>query len=226
MANERKYYVYCADNCKFEGMTKEQILTAIEQAISTGEIKDVDSGFITTIKEQNAQSGLKFWVGTIAEFNALTEMQDDCLYIFTDENIVEDIDAAFVELEKRTAAVEKKVFPQGKILYNGELPNGYNLEEQNIIVEDIGNYELVKVECGNYSVVCSGITAENVSRFMGIGTTNVTEAGIFYICVEMIFDKQTDGTWLCRQNHAVYGVDNSNGTQIKPINIKKIIGLM
>ena len=64
-------YVICDQNCKFEGMTKEQILTAIAQAVETGTIGDIDTGFITTIKTING-TPLKFFVGEQAEYDALT----------------------------------------------------------------------------------------------------------------------------------------------------------
>lgn len=89
MAN-RKYYVLCESNCKFEGMTKEQTLTAIAQAVETGEIKEIDSGFITTLKEQNSGNGLKMWVGTQAEYNALQEIEENCFYIIADDTTEAD----------------------------------------------------------------------------------------------------------------------------------------
>ena len=47
--NERNYYVLSENNCKFESFTKEQILSAIQQAVNSGEIKNVDTGFVTKI---------------------------------------------------------------------------------------------------------------------------------------------------------------------------------
>lgn len=88
---DRKYYVLCESNCKFESMTKEQILTAIAQAGETGKIKDIDSGFITTLKEQNGGQGLKMWIGTQAEYNALKEIAENCFYIITDDTTEADI---------------------------------------------------------------------------------------------------------------------------------------
>jgi hypothetical protein len=83
---ERKYYVFCDMNCKFESMTKEQIITAITQAVNDGTVGDIDAGFITTLKEQNAGKGLTFWLGTTAEYNAIPDAQKDanCLYIKTE----------------------------------------------------------------------------------------------------------------------------------------------
>lgn len=83
--SDRNYYVLCEDNCKFPAMTKEQILAAIEQAISTGKIHDVDAGFITKIKEQNRNGALKFWVGTKTEYNAIDKKEHNCFYITTDD---------------------------------------------------------------------------------------------------------------------------------------------
>lgn len=49
---ERRYYVICEYNCKFESMTKEQIIAAIEEA--TGNVPThIDDAFITKLKEIN-----------------------------------------------------------------------------------------------------------------------------------------------------------------------------
>lgn len=101
MADTKKYYVMCGNKCLYEGMTKEQILTAIQQAISTGEIKDVDTGFITKVKEQNRGVALSFWLGTTAEYNAIKaagKVVQNCLYILTDETFAADMQNAFEEL--------------------------------------------------------------------------------------------------------------------------------
>lgn len=92
--SERKYYCYCDANCKFETMTKEQILAAIAQAVETGGIHDVDAGFITKVKEENTGGYVSFWVGTTAQYNAIPEKNPNCMYIFTDgEKIDELLDA-------------------------------------------------------------------------------------------------------------------------------------
>lgn len=90
MSDVNNYYVLCKNNCKFEGMTKEQILAAIEQAVSNGEIKDVDTGFVTKIKERNMGAALSFWVGTQAQYNALETKAENCFYIITDDTTFED----------------------------------------------------------------------------------------------------------------------------------------
>lgn len=67
---DRKYYVLCESNCKFESMTKEQIIAAIAEA--TGNTPtDIDGAFITKIKEQNKNTDMRIWVGSVAEYNAI-----------------------------------------------------------------------------------------------------------------------------------------------------------
>ena len=80
----RKYFVLCEDDCKFEGMTKEQTLAAIAEA--TGNTpQNVDEAFISKIVNQNGGS-LKLWRGTRAEYNALTEKDEaGTIYHITDD---------------------------------------------------------------------------------------------------------------------------------------------
>lgn len=85
------YYVIGEGNNLYEGMTKEEILAAITQAVSTHAISDVDTGFVTTIKEKNKNNPLSLWVGTEAEFNAIEEKDQNCLYIKTDDSTLEAI---------------------------------------------------------------------------------------------------------------------------------------
>lgn len=89
--SERNYYVLCDDNCRFEGMTKEQIYDAIAEATGMTPTP-VDSAFITKIKEQNASHNLKMWKGTEAQYNALEEHDTDTLYI-VGTNKVKSVDA-------------------------------------------------------------------------------------------------------------------------------------
>lgn len=77
------YYVLCDDNCRYVGMTKEQIIAAIAEATGSTPT-NIDSAFITQIKEQNKNNAMKIWVGTRAEFNAITPAADT-LYFFPSE---------------------------------------------------------------------------------------------------------------------------------------------
>lgn len=88
--SERTYYVMCEDNCRFESMTKEQIIAAIAEA--TGNTPThVDDAFITKLKEMNSNQNFSVWIGTTAEYNAIpaAERVQNRLYILTDEDVID-----------------------------------------------------------------------------------------------------------------------------------------
>lgn len=95
--SDRNYWVFCDDNCKFPAMTKEQIISAIAEATGKTPTR-VDDAFITKIKEMNANSNLKFWIGTTAQFNALETKVADTLYILTDDDTVDSIEESLSAL--------------------------------------------------------------------------------------------------------------------------------
>ncbi len=92
---EKKFYVICDDDCRIEGMTKEQIIAAIAEATGATPTA-IDSAFITKIKEQNAGNPISFWLGTEAQFNAAginaeafiaRVDKDGKVYICTDDSL-------------------------------------------------------------------------------------------------------------------------------------------
>ena len=96
-----KYYVLCDDDCRYEGMTREEILTAIEQALEQGFVSDPDSAVFSKVKEIRANATAQIWVGTEAQFNALSPAPtvntsvvrmgaDGVLYLCTDDTTLED----------------------------------------------------------------------------------------------------------------------------------------
>lgn len=135
--SERTYYVICEDNCKFEGMTKEQILAAIAEATGATPTH-IDDAFITKIKEINKNAALKFWIGTQAEYNAIETPEANCFYIFTDSDELSEIE----EIAKETA--EEVCGKFGKVLYNGpSVTNGSSAIS--LTVEGISEYNLIYV---------------------------------------------------------------------------------
>lgn len=79
-----KKYLICDNNCKFEGLDKEETLSAIQQAIEQGGVQNVDPNepFITKIKDKNTGASVSVWVGTEAQFNAIETKEENTLYIF------------------------------------------------------------------------------------------------------------------------------------------------
>jgi hypothetical protein len=108
MANTPRVYVLCDNNCKYESLTKEQIYTAIVEALENGTISDVDTGFVQTIKTIN-NVPLKFFVGKQADYDSLPEMGKQNLFaIITDDTTKENLTAFLEELKSSVEGLERK----------------------------------------------------------------------------------------------------------------------
>jgi hypothetical protein len=102
-------YVICDNNCRYEGMTREQILTAIIQAVNNGSIGNIDTGFITTIKTINDKP-LKFFVGTQAEYEALTPAQTENLFaLITNDTSREGFNTTLEQLLKDVEEAQENI---------------------------------------------------------------------------------------------------------------------
>lgn len=165
--SERNYYVICDDNCRFEGMTKEQIIAAIAEATGATPTH-IDDAFITKLKETNANRQLKFWVGTTAQYNALPEIAENTFYILTDETFGEDISAAIVTLQNEIERIKETTDKKGVILLDDTVPFGTGISFN--ISENIVNYDLVKVQTGNGEILCNVYhSGENELQIVGSG---------------------------------------------------------
>lgn len=98
----RVYYVICSDDCLTEGMSKEQILAAIQQGLAQGYVSDPDAAVISKLRELNANGAVQVWAGTEAQFNALNpapsvhstvirQGADGVLYLCTDDTTLSSI---------------------------------------------------------------------------------------------------------------------------------------
>ena len=106
---ESKYYVICNSGCRFESMTKEQILTAITQAVNEGTIGDINTGFVTTIKTVNGRA-LKFFVGSQSEYEVLTDDEKKNLFaVITNDTNKESLFSAIEEIRAQLDAQETRL---------------------------------------------------------------------------------------------------------------------
>jgi hypothetical protein len=167
-------------------MTKEQILTAIEQAISTGEINDVNTGFITTIKEQNAGIGLTFWVGTQAQYNAIETKSNNCFYIVTDDQTIDieldalktdvaEINENYLNTVNRIDRLSQRVNEFGKIIFEGR-------GVKDTVIEELLNYNVILAKVGVYMYDTDGSTKI-------LYTANILMKGFWYCIKKRFFGK-------------------------------------
>lgn len=100
-----KYNVVGTSDSFYESMTKEEIIAAIVEAVEGGTVGDIDTGFVTILKEINKNIGIRLWVGTTAEYNALLDKPDNVIYIKTDDTTAEDINTALELLQQNIEAI-------------------------------------------------------------------------------------------------------------------------
>lgn len=87
-------------------LTEEQIITLVTNIVDSGSVGDIDTGFVTRLKEQNRGKELKFWVGTQAEYDAIEIAQANTFYIITDDNFKEVTNQAIQALNDRLDNIE------------------------------------------------------------------------------------------------------------------------
>lgn len=151
-----KVYVVCDNSCKYESMTKEQILTAITQAVENGEVKDIDAGFITKLQEQNNKAALTVWIGTSAQYNAIEEKAENCLYILTDETTEEQIvETATMAFDCANAAHDR-LNRFNKVLLEAEWVINSGEQVTTKLNDDVRQYSLIAINYNIYKETANG----------------------------------------------------------------------
>lgn len=155
MPDTRTYYVLCEDNCRFESLTREQIYAAIESA--TGNVPTgVDDAFITQIQETNAQANLKFWVGTQAQYNALSPKPANTQFFITDSTATADaISSAITTHNSNTDAHPTKQDRHKKTTAT-LLSSGWTNHSQTVSVSNVTDSNTVIVSPAAANVVAYG----------------------------------------------------------------------
>lgn len=166
MSEGKKYYCYCDSNCKYETLTKEQILAAIQQAVQGQQIIDPDGGVISKVKELHTGDHVTFWVGSRAEYNALQgNVERNCIYIINDDTSADDLDKKMKELEEKVEAA------QGACGTN----NACSFDPQLTIAAPGGTMTECSIMCKHYTFIQTG------------GTSDLGERGMVYFTVVVDF---------------------------------------
>ena len=167
MANTPTVYVICDQNCKFESMTKEQILTAITQAVNEGTISDINTGFVQTIKTINGK-GLKFFVGEQSEYEALTaEDKQNLFAIITNDITKEALFTALEELQSKCASLENSLRTGSFVVEkatNAEIAKTLRVYEQGDLIIVRGLYLINACTSGNSTIHTLMLMIEDLER--------------------------------------------------------------
>jgi len=246
-----KYYVLAKGKNLEEAMSKEQTLAAIVQAVETHAISDVDTGFVTKLKERNKNKPFMVWIGTTAEYNAIVTKEENCLYIPTDDVEFADLLASIADLNadvteigetvnEHTSALQTlsgTVESQGIYINNRiaisaapiidqEVEYGSSLDYENESDLPLTSYKLVTVTAGTAGDILCNVqidSANNRAYIKGVGNAMTgNTAGITLIRIAIIFNTSTDKLI---QNTSTAVVMTSGGTTIAGQKITRIMGV-
>jgi len=106
------HYIYDDLNNRIEGLSKEEIYALIDEVIASGELPtEAQTAFVTALKSIVDGNPYKIGFCTTAEYNELEaqgELQEDALYIITDDSSYNDlinyIDNKILELKNNEIA--------------------------------------------------------------------------------------------------------------------------
>ena len=155
------YFCFDERNCKFETLTKEQILAAINQAALGGTI-DPDAAFITKVKEANGGGYVTFWVGTQAQYNVLPSIDKNCVYIITNSTKDADLQAELARIEGIAEGGAKSV-----LLWENKslVATGFGQEK---VALDLSMYSFVVVQFGTRTQTTASGTVTLMMESVGL----------------------------------------------------------
>ncbi|MBR2679366.1 MAG: hypothetical protein IKG80_04130 [Clostridia bacterium] len=219
---------YVVDDLKnlTESLTKEQILAAIVQAVEQHAVADVDTGFVTMLKEQNYGNALKMWVGTTADYNALETKEDNCLYLLSDDATYDDLIASISRVKQiQNEALAKN----GAVILNTAVAYGWNLAVDIDNTIPIDSFSIVKVRVRfageTREVLCSVDVQGNTVFICGAGSIG-TSSVVFRIArVQLEINKTTKKLIENSTVIVPFVEDGSTDTLVKAT-IDKITGVM
>ena len=131
-----------------EAEIKQMVLEAVAEAAEHGEIIDLDTGFVTTLKEINHGLPFRVWLGTTEEYQTLAEaglLEAGVLYLRSDDTSAEEIRAAVAALQAVAAELQAKTADSGwktlPIIYD---PTEWTVGTPAPKYRKIGNHVYVK----------------------------------------------------------------------------------
>lgn len=126
--SEIKAYGFCENDCRREVYTKEQTVALLQAAIDNGSLASCTGNvIISEVQEINKNVGLKFWLGTQAEYNAIESPSADVHYIITDDTTLQSLNEAVTALQA-DGSVTTNMIANGAItaekIASGAIPSG------------------------------------------------------------------------------------------------------
>lgn len=107
-----KHVINDTDKNKFEAYDKTEVLAAIQEAISSGELPEEINGLVITLKNPIDNQGYKIAFCTQAKYNELEaneQLEVNCYYFITDDSTFDDWNTIITDLQTRFNQLEADV---------------------------------------------------------------------------------------------------------------------
>ncbi len=188
-------------------MTREEIIAAIQTAAAGGSLEGFDNcAVVSQIKELNKNAAFSVWVGTQAEYNAISNKQSNVLYLISDDpmnrdlpNMVENLRIMIVEYDKIFQRQNESLSTLLTRLNGHE--NAINLQGAQVIAHDeqlaAHDEQLQGLSSVGYTALYNGLE-ENYTTLSGIAIAENYDAFDFLIFEFEEIANDTSVAWRAR----------------------------
>lgn len=167
MSEERIIYGFCGANCREPVYSRDEIMSILQQAIEAGSLQGIDitkSPLVKIIRETRADANLSFWMGTEAQFNAISPAvsasiviaridADGNIYLCTDDTTFSSWQAETLELLEAQQAEALNAFQEN---VNTAIANKQNKHTKATVSLTVAGWS-----SNAQTVSVTGVTASN-----------------------------------------------------------------
>ena len=225
------YYVLDEKGNRQEGLTKEEILSVLQQAIDNGSLAGIekDSAFVSKLKCCVGGETFQMAFVTQAKYNELfnnNQLTENTFYFITDDPTEENIEANIETLATEINAINEvlggingTVFSRKKLLAKNEILS--NTIELPVEVSSLKKIEIIYTINDDNDIIYSSVfeMADNIGNGVYIGATPVHSSYIDYVLYFVYGKFAKSGKTISVGGDKIKIVDSSKTTANELFNI-------
>lgn len=118
---EKKYYAAKDAYGNDIMLTEKEALAVLKEALGSGEVQSIETGTVSSITETRSGVTLKFWVGTQAQYDALTTPEQNVFYIISDDSEYANLSASIAQNTQDISDLEVRVDVMSATVKNNKI---------------------------------------------------------------------------------------------------------
>lgn len=178
-----KHVINDTDKNKFEAYDKTEVLAAIQEAISSGELPEEINGLVITLKNPIDNLGYKIAFCTQAKYNELEaggDLEVNCYYFITDDSTFDDWNTIITDLQARMDEIEEAV-RTGLRLNLTSINCACNFADWNSRSDTYSSGSLIPYICLKYRPYGTITTPNEVNILPAGSNSSIAEARVDYV---------------------------------------------